>query len=89
MSSEIARRQFTVTEFEQMVMAGILTEDARVEVLDGDIVTTPPIGRRQASCVKRLIAILNRLFRDHAIVGVQDPIRLNDYSDPQPDLALL
>ena len=82
-------RSFTVSEFEQMVTAGVLTEDDRVELLDGDIVTMSPIAPRHAACVKRLNATLNRLFRDHAIVGVQDPIRLNDYSDPQPDLALL
>jgi Uma2 family endonuclease len=89
MSSEIARRHFTVSEFERMVAAGILTEDDRVELLDGDIVTMSPIGRRHAACVKRLNAVLGRVFRGRAIVSVQDPIRLNDFSDPQPDLALL
>lgn len=89
MSREISRRPFTVTEFEQMVEAGILNEDDRVELLDGDIVTMSPIGRRHAACVKRLNALFSRLFRGRAIVSVQDPIRLNDYSDPEPDIALL
>jgi Uma2 family endonuclease len=89
MSSEIARRPFTVTEFERMAEVGILTEDDRVELLDGDIVTMSPIGRHHAACVKRLNAALSRLFRRRAIVSVQDPVRLSDFSVPQPDIALL
>ena len=51
---EQARRQFTVDEYERMGAAGILGEDDRVELLDGEIVEMTPIGPRHASCVDRL-----------------------------------
>lgn len=89
MSTEPTRRPFTVFEFEQMGRAGIFAEDDRVELLDGDIVTMSPIGDRHAACVKRLNARLGASFRDQLIVSVQDPIRLDDFSTPQPDVALL
>lgn len=89
MSREIGRRPFTGAEFERLVEVGIIAEDDRVELLDGDIITRSPIGRRHAACVKRLNALLGKFFAGSAVVSVQDPVRLNDFSDPQPDVALL
>ena len=82
-------RRFTVDEYYRMADAGILTEDDRVELIEGEIVELPPIGSRHAACVDRL----NRLFvtqvGDRAIVRVQNPIRLSERSEPEPDLALV
>ena len=89
MSREIERRHFTGTEFERLVEVGIIAEDDRVELLDGDIITMSPIGPRHAACVKRLNALLGRIVAGSPVVSVQDPVRLNDFSDPQPDIALL
>jgi Uma2 family endonuclease len=72
-----------------MAQAGILTEDDRVELLEGEIVRMRPIGSRHAACVKRLLRLLDRGVGDRAIVGAQDPIRLGGHSEPQPDLTLL
>lgn len=82
------RRQWSVTEYDRMVEAGILTEQDRVELLDGEIFTMSPIGSRHAACVKRLNRLLSNHVEQAAIVGVQDPIRLSDYSEPQPDLSV-
>lgn len=48
-----------------------------------------PISSRHASCVKRLNELFTRLLGGRVIVSVQDPIRLSEHSEPQPDLALL
>jgi Uma2 family endonuclease len=72
-----------------MVQAGVLTEDDRVELIEGEILEVSPIGSRHAACVARLTALFSSLLRDAAIVWVQNPVQLNERSEPQPDLALL
>jgi Uma2 family endonuclease len=85
----VARRAFTVAEFHRMAEAGIFSEDDRVELLDGEIVEMTPIGSRHAACVKRLLRALDRGAGDRAILGAQDPIRLGEHSEPQPDVVLV
>ncbi|HEX8599483.1 MAG TPA: Uma2 family endonuclease [Chloroflexia bacterium] len=89
MAVEISRRHFTVEEYDKMGEAGILAEDDRVELIDGEIIEMSPIGSHHAACVTRLNMLLTRLADHNLIVTVQNPIRLNDDSEPQPDLALL
>jgi Uma2 family endonuclease len=72
-----------------MARAGILPEDSRVELINGEIIDMAPIGSRHAAAVKQLTRILNRAVGDTAIVSVQDPIHLDPHTEPQPDLALL
>lgn len=89
MSVQLLRRSFTVDEYHRMAQAGIFSEDDRVELLQGEIVTMAPIGSRHQACVDRLAGILSRLVAGRAIVRVQGPVRLDDHSEPQPDVALL
>jgi Uma2 family endonuclease len=89
MLAKLLRRLFTVEEYERMVQADILTIAERVELLNGEIVEMSPIGTRHAACVKRLNRLFSQMIGGRAIVGVQDPIRLSDRTQPQPDLALL
>jgi Uma2 family endonuclease len=89
MSVEIARHSFTVDEFERMGEAGIFPPAARLELIEGEIVEMSPIGSPHAACVKFLSRLFNELFGKDMLVGTQDPIRLNDFSEPQPDVALL
>jgi Uma2 family endonuclease len=72
-----------------MGRAGIFAEDARLELLEGAIYELSPIGSPHAACVKRLNALLTSLFNGKLIIGTQDPVRLDDFSEPQPDLTLL
>jgi hypothetical protein len=89
MPVQVLRRSFTVEEYHRMVQAGILGEDDRVELLEGEIVEMAPIGSRHASCVDRLTHLLVRQLAEKAIIRVQNPVRLGERSEPQPDLALL
>ena len=86
---EITRRRFTVHEYHRMAEAGILHEDDRVELIDGEIIEMSPIGERHAACVRRLIGLLTRRIGDAAILDVQNPVRLWESAEPQPDLTLL
>ncbi len=72
-----------------MVDAGVLTEDDRVELLAGEIVEMAPISSYHAACVNRLNALFGSRLGQRAIVHVQNPIILDDRSEPEPDLALL
>lgn len=89
MSLQVAKHFFTVAEFERMGKAGIFSEDARVELIEGEIVEISPIGSRHAACVKRLSMYLSRALGDKFIISTQDPIQLDDFTQPQPDVALL
>jgi len=88
MALTVVRRRFTVDEYHRMAEAGILGEDDRVELIEGEIVTMSPIGSRHASCVAKLTALFSRV-QEQWIVWVQNPIRLGKHSEPQPDVALL
>jgi len=85
----LAHRRFTVDEYYRMAETGILAPDDRVELLDGEIVEMSPIGPRHAATVTRLEHLFHRLVGDHAIVRGQNPVRLDGYSEPEPDIALL
>jgi len=89
MSHQIAKRWFSVDEYYRMAEAGILREDDRVELIEGEIVQTSPIGSRHASCVGRLTEIFGRLAAGKAIVWVQNPVLIDEYSEPLPDVTLL
>ena len=84
-----SRRRFTVAEYYAMAEAGILAPDERVELLDGDVIAMPPIGDWHASRVKRINNFMLPPLQGRAIVSVQDPTRLDDTSEPEPDVMLL
>jgi Uma2 family endonuclease len=90
MSVAIARHQFTVDDYHRMAEAGILRDDSRVELIDGEIVDMSPIGQKHQSCVDAL-AILAFEARGSSgiVVRVQGSLRLNQQAEPQPDLVLL
>ncbi len=79
----------TVADYYRMAETGILPRDARVELIEGTIFDRAPIGISHASVVDRLGHLLTQATAGKAIVRVQNPVRLNTFSEPQPDLALL
>jgi Uma2 family endonuclease len=86
---QLERKRFTVTDFQQMVDCGILQEDDRCELLNGEIVNRSPIGRRHASKVNRLAQLFHEIARGMLIVSTQNPIELRPFSQPEPDIGLL
>ena len=86
---QLTRWRFTVHDYHRMGEAGILREDDRGELLEGEVVEMTAIGIRYFSCVNRLNRLLVMNVGDEAIVSVQNPVRLNEYNEPQPDLTVI
>jgi Uma2 family endonuclease len=72
-----------------MAKAGVLKPHDRVELIDGRIIEMSPIGSPHAACVRGLDNLLRLRLRTRALVSVQSPVRLNEFSEPQPDVTLL
>jgi len=83
------RWRFSVAEYHQLIAAGIFGEDDRVELIGGDLVMMSPIGSKHAGQVNWLTNLLIQKTLGRAVVAVQNPVQLDDISEPQPDLAVL
>ncbi len=81
-------RRITVEEYRAMGEAGILSEDDRIELLDGHLISTSPIGPSHAHCVNRLTELFGERKGTAIRVSVQNPVHLDDVSEPEPDLVL-
>ena len=82
-------RLFNVHEYYALAEAGIIGCDERVELLDGEIVTMAAIGNRHAFCVRWLMKALVIALGDRAVLDTQNPVRLDNRNQPQPDLMIL
>ena len=89
MSVQLLRRLFTVDDYYKMLEAGVLTENERVELIRGEIVKMSPIGIHHANCVDSLTELFILRLGKTVTVRVQNPVRLNDNSEPEPDIALV
>ncbi len=81
--------KFTVQQYHLMHEAGVFAEGDRLELINGEIREMSPIGRKHAVCVSKATKNFERKLGDQAIIWTQNPIRLSDHSEPQPDLAIL
>lgn len=89
MSVQLQKHYFTVDEYYLMAQGGVFAEGDRLELIEGEVIEMSPIGRRHSGCVNRFNKLLHGSVVELAIVSVQNPIRIDDFSEPQPDLALL
>src|SRR5204863_5047624 len=89
MHVEVTKKLFTVDEYYQMAAAGILGPEDRVELIDGEIIQMSPIGDRHAINVNRTTRIFIDSLKDRAVVSIQNPLQLTNYTEPQPDVVVL
>jgi len=89
MSVDVVRRLFTADEYAQMIGAGILKKDDRVELIEGEVVEMTPIGRPHAAGISALTRLFVSGLGSRAVVWAQGPIRLSELSQAEPDVALL
>jgi len=86
----VVRHAFTLDEWHLMGEAGLFVgETRRTELLDGEIVEMAAIGSRHAVCVNRLTRLFGQAVGERAVLQIQNPVELDDRSEPQPDVALL
>jgi Uma2 family endonuclease len=89
MSVAPTRRLFTTDEYQCMGRAGILHEDDHVELIEGEIIALAPVGPRHSGIVGRIVRALYRALGDDVQIRSQSSVRLNDYSEPEPDAVVL
>ncbi|MGA1621959.1 MAG: Uma2 family endonuclease [Synechocystis sp.] len=82
-------RLISTTEYHRMAEVGILGADERVELIAGQIIEKIPKGPVHSALCKRIEKLLEKRLADQGLVRLQDPIRLNRYSEPEPDLAVV
>ncbi|MBC7780769.1 MAG: Uma2 family endonuclease [Proteobacteria bacterium] len=86
---EIERVRWTVNDYHRMGDVGLLAENERTELIDGEIVRMPPIGLPHAAIVNRLNKLLTMLMGEQGLVSCANPVVLYPDSEPQPDLMVL
>jgi Uma2 family endonuclease len=86
---EVRRHTFTAEEYRAMAEAGVLGEDDRVELVGGEVVDMAPIGSRHLACVVALTHLLVDASGGRWFVSAQNPVRLSELDEPQPDVCLL
>lgn len=89
MASLPQKHLISVDEYYRMAEVGLLAPDARVELIEGEIIDMPPIGTDHAGVVSLLVHLLVPAVGARAVVQPQAGVRLDPRSEPQPDLALL
>lgn len=89
MKVQLEQRLFTAADYYQMAEAGILSYDERVELLDGQIVKQAKPTPRNASSAMRLNKLFSEKLGDSVTIGSRHPVRLNEYTELEPDLSLL
>ncbi len=84
----LTRHKLDVDAYSKLGEAGVLGQDDRVELLNGELIDMPPIGDDHMDAVNGLLETLVLPFSGRGIVSVQNPVKLDQYNVPQPDLAV-
>ncbi len=87
--TEIALKRFSVKDFRKMMEVGILPEESGWEIIDGKVTDKIKISSRNAGTVRRLNKVLANLVGDQTLISIRNPIHIDDYNEPEPDVALL
>jgi Uma2 family endonuclease len=82
-------RPITTADYHRMAEAGILAADESVELIAGQIIQKMPKGPIHSALCKRIEKLIERLLGDQALVRLQDPIQLDIYSEPEPNIAVV
>jgi Uma2 family endonuclease len=85
----VTRRPITVAEYHRMGEVGILSHCDRVELIEGELVAMAPIGSNHSGTVNTLTRRLVLAVGDRGVVAVQNPVQLDDLTEPQPDFSVL
>lgn len=85
----VPRRLISVDDYHRMGEAGILRAEDRVELIEGELIAMPALGRPHIMRVVKLTHLLVPAAGDRALVSIQNSVRLSRISEPEPDIALL
>jgi len=83
------RYKLSVEDYHKLGEVGILSDDSRVELIEGELIEMAPIGGPHMAVVNRLNKLLVLALGNIGVVSVQNPVSLPPHSEPQPDIAIL
>jgi len=89
MQVEVLAKKFTVDEYYRMAEVGIIGPEDRVELIDGQIIQMSPPGIRHVAASHRATTLFTEALGRRVIVSVQNPLRLDRFNEPQPDIIIL
>ena len=81
-------RRITVEEYDAMIESGVFDENDQVELLNGAIVEKMPKGNNHSAATDRIAKFFDRNFNEILFVRNQNPIWLDEFSEPEPDIVL-
>jgi Uma2 family endonuclease len=89
MAIQNPKRLISIDDYHRMAADGLFSEDDRVELIEGEIVEMTPVGDLHCGGVRRLDDLFTTALGRRVLVDKQNPVKLGDWSEPEPDLALL
>lgn len=84
----VSRHRFTVDDYHRLGETGILGEDERVELIEGELLEMAPIGSEHVASVGALTHLLVLAIGERGVVFPQSPVQLDSHNEPQPDFVL-
>ena len=88
MKTTLARKKFTIEDYQLLGDTGVIKPGERVELINGEIIEMSPVNAPHIACVNRLTMLFASQLAGKAIVSVQNPVVLDQYNEPQLDLVL-
>ena len=85
----VTKHLTNLAEWQKMGESGIFNPESRLELINGEILEMSPIGSNHSGHINRLNKLFSKLIPDDVITSVQNPLQLNDLSEPEPDFMLL
>jgi Uma2 family endonuclease len=86
---ELLRHRLTVDDYYRMAESGVLAPDARVELIEGEVIDMAPMGSKHYWAMRQLDELLRAAVSDQAVVTCQLPLRLSNRSEPVPDFCVV
>ena len=81
--------RFKVDDYYRMIEFGMLDDYEKAEIIEGELIRQMLVGDRHAACVERLNEFLRDELGKSVSIRNQQPIKVGDYNEPQPDLAIV
>lgn len=89
MSTLVRKRLINSREYHEMGETGMFQPDEKIELINGEIYTKCPIGSKHAAVVELFSDLLESVIENKFKVRTQNPVRLGEFNELQPDLVVL
>ena len=89
MTYPIRTRRWTRQEYDRLIELGVLHEDERIELLGGQMIVAEPKGSPHATAIALAAEAFRLAFGPGWLVRLQDPVALDDESEPEPDVVVV